>query len=72
LDIPADNGDRGGMFEVPIPATLLVSGDGKVLRSYAQAVDMHRIARQQTEPTNAYFSQQTRRSVEHPMIWFLF
>jgi hypothetical protein len=32
------------MFEVPIPATLLVSSDGKVLRSYAQAVDMHRIA----------------------------
>jgi peroxiredoxin len=41
VDIPAHNGDR--TFELPVPATFLVSTDGKVLKSYAEADYMQRL-----------------------------
>ena len=41
VDIPAYNGDR--TFELPVPATFLVSTDGKVLKSYVEADYMQRL-----------------------------
>jgi peroxiredoxin len=41
VDIPAYN---GGTFELPVPATSLMSRDGKVLKSYAEADYMQRLA----------------------------
>jgi peroxiredoxin len=41
VDIPAYNGDH--MFELPVPATFLVSTDGKVLKSYVEADYMQRL-----------------------------
>lgn len=41
VDIPTYNGDR--TFELPVPATFLVSTDGKVLKSYVEADYMQRL-----------------------------
>jgi peroxiredoxin len=41
VDIPAYNGDR--TFELPVPASFLVSTDGKVLKSYVEADYMQRL-----------------------------
>ena len=41
VDIPAYNGDHA--FELPVPATFLVSTDGKVLESYVEADYMQRL-----------------------------
>ena len=60
------------MFEVPIPATLLVSSDGKVLRSYAQAVDMHRIALSRRNPKmHTFFDRRGVRLSTDDMVPFL-
>jgi hypothetical protein len=41
VDIPAY---KGRTFKLPVPATFLVSSDGKVLKSYAEADYMQRLA----------------------------
>jgi peroxiredoxin len=41
VDIPTYNGDR--TFELPVPATFLVSTDGKVLKSHVEADYMQRL-----------------------------
>ena len=41
MDIPAYN---AGTFELPVPATSLMSSDEKVLMSYAEADYMQRLA----------------------------
>ncbi|HEY6847772.1 MAG TPA: hypothetical protein VI320_16430 [Terracidiphilus sp.] len=41
MDIPAY---KGRTFKLPVPATFLVSSDGKVLKSYAEADYMQRLA----------------------------
>ena len=41
VDIPAYN---AGTFELPVPATSLMSSDEKVLMSYAEADYMQRLA----------------------------
>ena len=41
VDIPTYNGDH--TFELPVPATFLVSTDGKVLKSYVEADYMQRL-----------------------------